>query len=355
MNAPRYEWQPTSEEIAERAGIAPSEVERMDQNTSPIPTGWALDVVAAPSSRLNEYPAASYSVICEAVAALTGLEPDNVVPGAGVDELILLAGRAFLKPGSRAVMAAPAYPLYEIASLQVGATVVEVQAAGPGFDFPTGAVVEAAHRADVVWLCTPSNPLGNRVPDEAVDAVVTATEGVVVLDAAYAEFAGDGWARRVRRHGNLLVMHTLSKAYGLAGARVGYAIGHPDLVAAIDGVRPPGSIASLSVELAVAALQDGRRVTELVGHVEPERELLTKRLEEVGLRVLPSVTNFVLCEVGRRAHDVERLLMDRGIVVRKFPTGGPLADYLRFTVRTPAAHDRLVAALTEILDAGGDT
>jgi histidinol-phosphate aminotransferase len=356
VSAPRYEWQPTSEEIAARAGIPTGDVERMDQNTSPSPTSWALDVVAAPSERLNDYPAASYVSICEAAARVAGVDSNRIVPGAGVDELILLAGRAFLGSSTTAVIPTPAYPLYEIASIQAGADIVEVAADPPAFDFPTDAVTAAAALSDVVWLCVPSNPIGNRPPDDAIETVVAAAKGIVIIDAAYAEFAGDSWVELASLHDNVLVMHTLSKAYGLAGARVGYAIGHERLVDAIDAVRPPGSIASLSVELAVAALSMPERMTEIVRLVDTERGMLAKRLEDLGLGVLPSVTNFLLCEVGPSAHRVEGALMDRGIVVRRFAGDGPLAGHLRFTVRTPQAHDRLIEALAEILpNAGGDT
>jgi histidinol-phosphate aminotransferase len=223
--------------------------------------------------------------------------------------------------------------------------VISIDAQPPDFGFPIDAVIDAARDAEIVWLCVPSNPIGNRPSDEDVAAVIAATDGLVVLDAAYAEFSGDDWAPWFDRYHNLLVLHTLSKAYGLAGARVGYGLGHPDLVAALDGVRPPGSISSLSVVLAVASLGAPDRMQSVVVAITEERVRLAGRLEDVGLRVLPSSTNFLLCEVGPQALSVADELMREGLVARTFPEGSPLASYLRFTVRSSQAHDRLLSAL----------
>ncbi|MDH3397440.1 MAG: histidinol-phosphate aminotransferase family protein, partial [Acidimicrobiia bacterium] len=310
-----------------------------------FPSDWAADVVIRQSLSLNEYPAASYVSLREAVATSTGLDPDSVVPGAGADELILLAARAFLAPGQTAVIAEPTYPMYGIATAQVRGRVVSIEAQPPDFEFPADEVITAARDAEIVWLCVPSNPLGSRSTDQAVAAIIAATDGVVVLDAAYAAFAGDDWAPWVDRYHNLLVLNTMSKAYGLAGARVGYGLGHPDLIAAIDGVRPPGSISSLSVELAVAALAAPDRMRSAVAAITAERARLAGYLHDLGLRVLPSTTNFLLCEVGPQARSVADDLMKGGLVTRTFPEDGPLASYLRFTVRSPRAHDRLLSAL----------
>jgi histidinol-phosphate aminotransferase len=349
VSFPKYVWQPTSAEIAWDAGIDPARVERFDHNTSPFPVDWAASLVSEKSRTLNEYPAASYVALRDAVAGSTGLDPDYVAPGAGADELILLAARAFLAPGQGAVTTVPTYPLYEIATAQVRGELVSVAADAPDFVFPADAVIAAARDADVVWLCVPSNPLGNRPSADEITAVIAATDGVVVLDAAYAEFSGDEWPPWVERYHNLVVLHTMSKAYGLAGIRVGYALGHPDLIAAFDGVRPPGSISSLSVELAVAALENPQRMRATVAALVEERDRLAERLAAVGLRVLPSQTNFLLCEVGPAVREVAAALMKEGLVARTFSSDSPLGSFLRFTVRTPGAHDRLLTVLQRSL------
>jgi histidinol-phosphate aminotransferase len=346
---PTYQWQPTTAEIAAAAGIPEDQVERFDHNTSPLPTPWAADVVAAASGGLNEYPGASYRPLRQAVATAVGSDPERVAVGAGADELILLAARAFLAPSAAAVAATPTYTLYRIATAQVRARFVAVAAAPPDFAFPAAGVIDAARDADLTWMCIPANPVGNRPSPDEIEAVIAATDGVVVIDAAYAEFAGDSWRTAAERCHNLLVLHTLSKAYGIGGARVGYGLGHPDLVSAIDAVRPPGSLSTLSVELAIAALAAPDRMRDTVASLSEGRAALAPRLAALGFRVLPSQANFLLCEVGPAAHRLQAKLMEEGLVVRKFPADGPLAEYLRFTIRSPHAHDRLIDALERSL------
>ena len=324
-------------------------MERFDHNTSPYATDWAPAAAASSLLTVNEYPGADYRTLRIAAADLNGMEPEQIAPGAGADELILLCGRAFLDRGDNAVAATPTYPLYEISTLQAGGVFLSIPAEPPDFAYPSDQMIRAARDADVVWLCTPSNPIGNVVAAETVEALVAATDGLVVVDAAYAEFADWDWTERVETHHNLIVLRTLSKAFGLAGARVGYAMAHPDLIAELDGVRPPGSISSVSVDLALAALGASTSMEKNVAAISAARDSLASALEGVGLRVLPSQTNFLLCEVGPGAHDVARQLMDVGLVARKFPADGALCDYLRFTVRTTRAHERLIAELERCL------
>jgi histidinol-phosphate aminotransferase len=349
MKAPRYKWQPTTAEIAAVTGLRVEDVERFDHNTSPFCTEWAADVAATALSGVNEYPGASYRPLREAAAKLCGLQPEQIVPGAGADEMILLSARAFLDRGDTAIASTPTYPLYEIATIQAGGVFYPIPADAPDFDYPDDAVIRAARDADLAWICAPSNPIGNPVDDEVVEAVIAATDGLVIIDAAYAEFADTDWSSLVDRHHNVVVLRTMSKAFGIAGARVGYAMAHPDLIAAIDGIRPPGSISSVSVAIAIAAIERRDAMETTVRQIQKLRTQLSDSLAGLGFRVLPSQTNFVLCEVGPNARHLAAKLMDEGLVVRKFPDDGPLAEYLRFTVRSSAANTRLITSLERYL------
>lgn len=349
MTVPRYEWQPTTAEIATAAGIDPSEVIRFDHNTTPWPTEWTVDVAIAAARSLNEYPGASYLPLRQAAATRHGLDPSQIVPGAGADELILLAARAFLGPGKRAVTMAPTYPLYNIACAQVGTQPHEIAAVPPDFEAPAAALIEAARDADVVWLCVPNNPTAVELSRTDIQAIIAATDGVVIIDAAYAEFTGDDWAEEVNRYSNLLVFRTMSKAFALAGARVGYAMGHPSLIDKFDGLRPPGSIATPSAELAIAALAKVDRANQAVTAIGVARSWLVGGLSGLGFRVLASRVNFLLCEVGPTAKDTAAALRARGLVVRTFPDETGLGQYLRFTVRSPEQNQRLISTLKEVL------
>ncbi len=348
MTVPRYQWQPSTAEIARRAGIAPAEVIRFDHNTSPYAAPWSVEEAATAAAGLNEYPAADYLPLRTAAARLAGVEPEMVVPGAGVDEMIDLCARALIPPGGRAVASSPTYTLYRIATMRRGARYDDVPRAAPGLGWPGEALAGAAAAADLTWLCVPDNPFGDRPDDGEIDRVLTAAAGIVVIDAAYAEFADDRWAPWLERHPHLVVLHTMSKAFGLAGIRVGYSLSSPDIAMRLDAVRPPGSVSSVSAALAIRALEEPEYVKGIITDIWAARAELAGRLAGLGWAVRPSVANFLLCEVGPEAPAIEAALMARGIVVRAF-AAGPLAEYLRFTVRSPAEHDRLFAELERIL------
>lgn len=338
MTAKRYVWQPTTAEIADRFGIDRERVVRFDQNTSPDPTDWTVPLVPPVLPDLNEYPAASYRPLREAAARYAGVNPEEVVPGAGVDELIILAARTFLSHGGTAQAHTPTYPLYQIATEQQGAT----------FEGLSGLPPESGGGADVTWICVPNNPTGDRMPDMTIKRILEGSQGIVVLDAAYAEFTSDSWGEWIERYDHLLVLHTLSKGFGLAGIRVGYALGNPVLIDAIDRVRPPGSISTVSNTLAIAALSDTDRMRRSVDRLIVERERLRDRLIALGLEVPPSEANFLLAHVGPEAHTLATGLMGEGLVVREFPHIPELIDHLRFTVRSGTDNNRLIDAIGRI-------
>lgn len=340
----RYQWEPSNDEIAARFGLDPASVVRFDQNTAPAAPSGAAAVAAMAALGVNEYPDASYRSLREAIARTAGVGPEQITVGAGADELILLGAFAFLRPGDVSAMVSPTYSLHRLAVLTVGATPVEVPLEAPGFGVDAGRLVEVASGSAVTWLCVPNNPTGTRLDDDLLRDVVDATPGVTILDAAYAEIAGDDWSGWLADHPRLVVLRTLSKGYALAGARVGYATASPDLVATFDDVRPPGSISSTSVALAIAALGERDGLDARVAALRSERARVFGLLGDLGLDPTPSEANFLLCRIGPSASKVAEGLMSEGVVVRSFGEG-PLVDFLRVTIRSPEEDDRLVDAL----------
>ena len=344
---PRYRWQPTTAEIAERYGLLPSEVVRFDHNTSPDPTDWAPGIVAPMTRRLNEYPGASYLPLRQSIARYVGAEAENIVPGAGIDEMILLITLAFGGPGTRSCAAVPTYPLYEIAALQGHGEFKPVSCEN-ALGYPYDRLSRTAETSEITWLCVPNNPTGERIDDAYIAEVVGRAKGTVVIDAAYAEFAGDRWWKWLEAHDNLIVLQTLSKAFGLAALRVGYSIASADLSATLDAVRPPGSISTLSERIACVALEDRARMERFVRFVSKERERFAALLTTTGFTVYPSSTNFLLCHVGPVARSLAQELMEKGLIVRSYARDHLLGDHLRFTVRSQQDDDRLVNAISWI-------
>ena len=354
-----YAWEATDEEVAARYGVPIEDVVRFDVNTAPLPPDLAHRVMAAghfPVS-LSEYPPSDYRLLVEAAAARYGVGTDEVVVGAGADEILDVIAKTFLAEGARAVIPVPTYAMYRVLTEQRAAEVVPVPRLGPGegyaLDLPR--MREAAREAALLWLCSPNNPTALPEPDGAIETFLGMLEAdaapdrpapVVVLDEAYAEFVGRSVADLRFAHPNLIVIRTASKAYALAGLRVGFAIARPDLVARMNAIRPPASISTVSATVVTEALNDDALAVTNVARVVAERERLTRALSEIGWSVGPSVTNFVLVDLGSvgRAAAAAETLLRRGLVPRTFPDTHPLADHLRLTVRSPEEDDRLIDA-----------
>jgi histidinol-phosphate aminotransferase len=351
-----YEWEPSDAQIAASYGLDPAQIVRFDTNTSPrTPDGLAAWVAEAAGldPRLNEYPDATYAELTAAISDATGVPRSRIVVGAGADEILDIVAKTCLEPGGRAVMPGPSYGMYPVLTRQRRARLIEVPraSAGDGFAIDPDGVARAAAAADLIWLCDPNNPTGNVEAPGVLAGLLQRLAGadpgpVVVVDEAYREFAGESLIGAVDRFPQLIVVRTLSKAYGLAGIRVGYAVAQEAIVERLSAVRPPGSISTLSAAIGAAALGDGDFARDNVASIVAERERLCSELRRAGWRVEDSVTNFVLLNAGgpEAADRAGTRMLQNGLVPRRFGDG-PLRGHLRLTVRTPEQDDRLVAAL----------
>ncbi|MGH9020120.1 MAG: aminotransferase class I/II-fold pyridoxal phosphate-dependent enzyme [Acidimicrobiales bacterium] len=304
-----YRWPPSTGEIARAHGLDPRDVLRFDGNVAPAPPASARPAALARAlADVNEYDRGRYEDLRRAIARRHGVDLDQVAIGAGSDEFIVLLARLFAEGGTVATVPAVSYSMYPYAALMAGATMVDDPAS-----------------ADLVFVCRPNNPTGEMcdVPDVA---------GRVVIDEAYADYAGVDALEHVGA--GAVVLRTFSKAYGLAGARVGYAIADAELVAAITSRQAPLSVSSLSAALALAALASPPDVTAQIA----QRERLTRDLRDVGLEPLESFANFLFVPMTNAASYVERML-PYGIVLRAYEGG------LRVSVRDELDNDALVAAL----------
>lgn len=359
-----YSWEATDEEVAARYGVPLDRVLRFDLNTSPAAPALAARLLAAGrfEAPLSEYPPTDYRRLVEAAARAYGVGTDELLVGAGADEILDLMGKTFLPTGGRAVIPTPTYAMYRVVTEQRGATAVVVRRLGPeaGYALDVPATRAAAADASVVWLCSPNNPTALAEPE---DAIAQLLEGIaedadrtgrarpmVVLDEAYAEFVGTSLVGLRFEHPNLVLVRTASKGYALAGLRVGFAVARPETIARIAPFRPPGSVSTVSVSVVTAALADPEALAENVARVDQERDRLAADLRRAGWAVGPSVTNFLLVDLGtpERAERVADALLRRGLVPRTFPAGHPLAHCLRLTIRDRSGNERLASAAREI-------
>jgi len=360
-----YAWEATDEQVCERYGVPPATIVRFDLNTSPAPPGLALRLLQAGAygRPISEYPPSDYGGLVAAAAETYGVGRDELLVGAGADEVLDLVAKAFLPPGAGAVIPTPTYAMYRVLSEQRPARPIPVprRSAANGYALDLPAVREAARDAAVVWLCSPNNPTGLPEPAgsiaELLAELLADADGrvapVVVLDEAYAEFVGTSLVGLRAAYPRLVVVRTASKAYALAGLRVGFAIARHELLAEMEPYRPPGSVSVPSVAVVTAALRAPEALRDNVFRISAERARLAAAFAALGTPASPSVANFLLVGFGDRARAAaaaERLLR-RGLVPRTFGAGHPLADHLRFTIRAPAEDDRLIAALADIVPA----
>jgi histidinol-phosphate aminotransferase len=325
-----YIWAATVAEVAERHGLSPAHVLRFDANLPAFPAPLPVPAESALRDRAD-YPEGSYRELRDAAAGYAGCEPEEVAVDAGADGLIALVARTYLGPGALAVIESPTYPLHAIASRIEGA---EVRAVPRDLD----ALADAGSEARVVWLCNPGNPSGKLWPaGEVVGLAEALPDALVAVDEAYFEYGGETVAGAATQLPNLVAIRTFSKAFGLAGLRVGYAVASRDVAAALSARRQPSPISTTAAELAAAGLRESRIESEVAATIA-ERERVRSALAAAGFDTPVVHANFVVA----RSADAPALaakLESRGLVVRGY------ADSLRITVRSPADDDLVLRAL----------
>ena len=308
----------------------------------------ALDALrgqAAPT----DYPTPYADGLKAAVAEVWDVAPSQVVTGCGSDDLIDSAIRAFCDPGASVAYPAPTFPMAEIFSRMNDARPVPVPM-GPDGALDDEALATLA-AADVVYLCRPNNPTGALIPRDRVVALLERARGLVLIDEAYGEYAGESLLGAALDSGRAVVLRTMSKAYGLAGLRVGYALGPAPLVRAIELSRGPYKVGGLAERAAAAALTDGWAwVQDIVDRTVSNRGRLARELDRRGLRTYEGAANFVLVGVPGDAMALKAGLAERGIGVRAFAGLDGVGEAVRVTVGPWPVMERLLAALDEVLE-----
>ncbi len=308
-----YEWPPSSEVLARRVGLDPRSIVRFDGNVASAPPPSARPAALARAlADVNEYDRGRYLPLREAIADYHNLDVENVALGAGSDEFIVLLAHMFAEGGTIATVPTFSYSMYRYAAIMAGATVVEDPAT-----------------ADLVYVCRPNNPTGEmcEVPD---------VPGQIIIDEAYAQYSGVDALDQLDN--GVIILRTFSKAFGLAGARVGYALANPDLIAAITSRQAPLSVSSLSAALALTAISSPLDISSAL----LERDRLAGELETLGLKPLRSYTNFLFIPMDEPEKLVDQLL-PYGAVTRAYPGG------LRVSVRDEIDNDFLLDALRAVL------
>src|SRR5437762_1803348 len=329
---------------------------RLDSNEGVLPPEELLAGLAgADPELLRRYP--EVSELEAALAARLAVAPERVIVTAGADEAIDRACRAFLEPSRTLVLPDPCFDMFDRCAALAGGTLVRVAwRDGP---FPLDRFLERVDaRTAVVVVVTPNNPTGAVATLAQVRRLAAAApNALLVIDHVYVEYADEDLTPGALTLPNALVLRTFTKAWGLAGCRVGYGVGSPYVIGVLRAAGGPYSVAAPSIALALAQLERGEGALRAhVARIRTERGLLTARLAAAGggLAPQPSQANFVLVECGGRAQPIRAALAERGVVVRDFPGRPGLETSLRITLPgTPTDFERLCAALDAALAAAG--
>ncbi len=335
------------------------DIVKLASNENPLgPSPRVLEAVREAVGGIARYPDGSGHALRHALAAHHDIDAACITLGNGSNDVLDLIARAFLGPGREAVFSEHAFAVYPIATQLAGAT-ARVAAACDGLNGQRHGHDLAALRAlvtadtGVVFIANPNNPTGTWLTEAPLRDFIAALppECVVVLDEAYVEYAdvpgyveASGW---LAVHPNLVVVRTFSKAYGLAGLRVGYALSSPAIADLLNRVRQPFNVNSLALVAAEAALADPAHVAASASLNRRERERLARELAARDVEVVPSAGNFLLAGFGRPARALYDGLLREGVIVRPVENYG-LPDHLRITVGLPAENGRFLDALDRV-------
>lgn len=344
------------EEVARQYGLDPDRIVKLASNENPLgPSPRAREALQKALNTVHLYPDGHAFALRQRLAAKLGVTPEHLIFGNGSNELLEFIGHVLLEPGVDVVVSQYCFAVYPLVTRMFRANLVTVPARNHAHDL---AAMRAAitPRTRVVFLANPNNPTGTWAPAAELRAFVESIPAnvLVVLDEAYIEFLEDPPDflpdLRSGARPNLLLLRTFSKIYGLAGLRVGYGIGVPALIAALEKVRQPFNLNRLAQVAALAALDDEEHVQRTRRNNRQGLEQLQTGCRELGLPYLPSAANFLLVRVGDGAAVFEALQRE-GVIVR--PMGAyDLPEWIRISVGTPEENQRCLEALRKVMRYG---
>lgn len=353
-------YDPGHDLVALRRKFGEANLAELGSNENPYgPSPAARAAILDSLHALHRYPDPLGADLKRALAAKHGVDVKQIQLGNGSHELLMQLGQVFVGPGDEVVFSRYGFAVFALSTQAAGAQMRIVDALPRDAAMPNGHDLDAIAAAigpntRLVYLANPNNPTGTWFGREALIAFLDRVprEVIVVMDEAYAEMAdAPDYASALSvldRYPNLAITRTFSKAYGLAGMRVGYLIAQPGLIAVMDRLRESFNVSGPALAACEAALGDVDHLNWACARNAEQRAALAEALRKRGLRVFPSQTNFVLVEFGANTVQIEADLVERGVILR--PMGGyGLADCIRISVGSPDENRRLLAALDEVL------
>jgi histidinol-phosphate aminotransferase len=350
---PTYQPGRPIEEVARELNLPANQIIKLASNENPFgPSPRALVAIQKVLTNLNLYPDGNAFYLKQKLAEKLGVAPANLVLGNGSNEIIEFIGHAYFAPGVDIVVSQFCFAIYPLVAKMFGANVIVVPAKDHGHDLP--AMLQAiTPQTRVVFVANPNNPTGTLASREDVIQFVNEVpdDVLLVMDEAYIEFLDDAVdfvsLIRLGVRKNLILMRTFSKIYGLAGLRIGYGIGNPDLIATLEKTRQPFNINSIAQAGALAALDDAEHMRKTRENNARGLDFFQRAFRDLKLEFVPSFANFILVRVGE-GQKVFDAMQKQGVIVR--PMGGyQLPEWIRISVGTPQENERGLNVLKSVI------
>jgi histidinol-phosphate aminotransferase len=327
---------------------------KLDANENPYPPPQeVIEAINKVLKLVNRYPPEPVK-LKEAIAKLNGLDRDNVVVGAGSDELIDLIVKAYVYQGAKVAVLYPTFPMYERFTTIAGGSIVRIPL-NPDFTFNLNAIMDTLSSKDVqlFFMPNPNNPTGLGPSLEQIEELLQ-TGVLTVVDEAYYEFSAKTALKLLRNYENLIILRTFSKAYGLAGLRIGYCLASKQVVENLLKVKPPYNVSLIAQEAALTLLENQHIVNATVEAIKKSREALYNSLKQLKhVKPYPSEANFILLDVSRSglsSSEISAKLLEHGISIRVIGVlSGFQGDFIRVTIGTDYENAMFIEALKEIL------
>jgi len=330
---------------------------KMDKNENPydLPESLKREITEAAAKRSwSRYPPIVASELHEKIARYTGWIPEGVIAGNGSDEMILMILMSFLGEGKRLVVPTPSFPMFTYIATLIGATVVQVPL-NDDFSYNPDALSDAfLDGGDLLVICSPNNPTGGLFPLDRLEDILERTTAPVIMDEAYYEFSRVTALSLVEKYPNLIIFRTFSKAFSLAGQRIGYGLMSPELAVEIGKVKLPFNIDVFSITAAMRLLENTGILGETIEGIIRERDRLIRSMNQIeDVTVYPTASNFILFRTPYESTSVCDDILRDGILIRDLSANPALRGTLRVTTSRPSDNDRFLGSLSRIMNERG--
>ena len=311
----------------------------LDANENPFENG------------VNRYPDPQQRTLKSLLSTIKGVTQQNILLGNGSDEVLDLIYRTFCEPNQDNIITLP--PTYGMYSVLANINAIEIKSVQLDADFQPkfDEILNIANaNSKLLFLCSPNNPTGNSFEAKSIEKLIKAFKGIVVIDEAYIDFSNkESWTSRLNEFSNLIITQTLSKAYGMAGIRLGICYASEEIISVLNRIKPPYNVNILTQQKAISQLEQQELTQNQVTNILKERDLLITKLESIDYisKIYPSDANFVLVEVDDANKRYDQLI-DKGIVIRNRTTQPGCENCLRFTIGTPKENRTLIDTLKSI-------